>query len=93
MTKQDLIKNVSLATDIDDIEVRIITEAIMKVVIEKISKGETLYLRRFGTFAPTKRARKPARNISTGEVVIIPERFVPTFKPCKEFVEMMSRGK
>ena len=58
----------------------------MDTVKSNMIKEENIYLRSFGTFLVKKRAKKTARNISKKTQIIIPEHFVPTFKPAKEFV-------
>jgi len=49
--------------------------------------GENVYVRGFGSFVVKKRAQKTARNISKNTAIIIPEHFVPSFKPAKVFVD------
>ena len=39
-----------------------------------------------------KRAKKTARNISKNTAIIIPEHFVPSFKPAKTFVDKVRTG-
>ena len=46
-----------------------------------------VYLRGFGSFVVKKRAEKTGRDISKNTTIIIPEHYVPTFKPAKTFVE------
>ncbi|HPW26822.1 MAG TPA: HU family DNA-binding protein, partial [Tenuifilaceae bacterium] len=43
-------------------------------------------LRGFGSFIVKKRAQKTARNISKNTTIIIPEHYIPSFKPAKTFV-------
>ena len=59
----------------------------MEEVKNSLSEGENVYLRGFGSFIVKKRAEKTGRNISKNTTIIIPEHFVPTFKPAKTFVE------
>ncbi|MGQ9846871.1 MAG: HU family DNA-binding protein, partial [Bacteroidales bacterium] len=49
-------------------------------------KGNNVYFRGFGSFILKKRAKKTARNISKNTSLIIPEHYVPAFKPAKTFV-------
>jgi DNA-binding protein HU-beta len=49
-------------------------------------------MRGFGSFIVKKRAKKLARNISRGTTVEIPEHFVPSFKPSKQFVDLVRKG-
>ena len=93
MTKQDLISSVSKNTGIEKIAVEKTIAALMETVRVSMTKNKNIYLRGFGTFLVKKRANKTARNISKNTTVIIPEHFVPTFKPAKEFVDKIKSKK
>jgi len=93
MTKQDLISSVSKNTGIEKIAVEKTIAALMETVRVSMTKNKNIYLRGFGTFLVKKRAKKTARNISKNTTVIIPEHFVPTFKPAKEFVDKIKSKK
>jgi len=60
---------------------------------DSMAKNKNIYLRGFGTFLVKKRAKKTARNISKNTTMIIPEHFVPTFKPSKEFLAKLKTMK
>ncbi|RZK82440.1 MAG: integration host factor subunit beta, partial [Pedobacter sp.] len=62
-------------------------EAFFKVIKTSMISGENVYVRGFGSFVVKKRAQKTARNISKNTAIIIPEHFVPSFKPAKVFVD------
>jgi len=51
-----------------------------------LEEGSNVYLRGFGSFIVKKRAEKTARNISKNTTIIIPEHFIPSFKPAKTFI-------
>ena len=51
--------------------------------------GNNVYLRGFGSFIVKKRAKKTARNISKNTTIIIPEHFIPAFKPSKSFINQV----
>jgi DNA-binding protein HU-beta len=93
MTKQDLVNEVSKSTGVEKIAVEKTIEALMETVRVSMAKNQNVYLRGFGTFVVKKRAKKTARNISKKTTVIIPEHFVPTFKPSKEFVNKIKAKK
>ena len=61
-------------------------ESLMTSIIDAMESGENVYLRGFGSFVIKKRAEKTGRDISKNTTIIIPEHFVPTFKPAKTFV-------
>ena len=85
MTKAEIVKQISDKTGISSVEVLRVVEAFMATTKDNMAKGENIYLRGFGTFAVTKRAKKVARNISKNTTIVIPEHFVPTFKPANTF--------
>ena len=89
MTKADLIDDIAKKSGIEKLIVSEVVEGFMRSVQNNMSKGESIYLRGFGSFLVTKRAEKTGRNISKNTVIVIPEHFVPTFKACKEFKEKL----
>ncbi|MCF8374682.1 MAG: integration host factor subunit beta [Bacteroidales bacterium] len=86
MTKADIVNEVSKNTGIEKITVLKTVEAFMESVKGSLVKGKNVYLRGFGSFIVKKRAEKTARNISKNTTIIIPEHFIPSFKPAKTFV-------
>ena len=56
------------------------------IIIITFAANENVYLRGFGSFITKKRAEKTGRNISKNTTMIIPEHFIPAFKPSKSFV-------
>jgi DNA-binding protein HU-beta len=92
MTKADVVKKVSEDTGIEKVTVEKTVEAFMETVIESLKKGDNVYLRGFGSFIVKKRAPKVARNISKNTTVIVPEHFIPSFKPADNFVEQVKEN-
>ncbi len=86
MTKAELVSEISQTTGVEKLAVQATIEAYMHVIKNSVAKGENVYLRGFGSFIAKKRAQKTGRNISKNTTIIIPEHFVPFFKPSKEFV-------
>ena len=86
MTKADIVNEISKNTGIEKVTVQNTVEAFMETVKDSLSKNKNVYLRGFGSFIIKKRAQKTARNISKNTTIIIPEHFIPSFKPAKTFV-------
>lgn len=86
MTKADIVNEISRETGIEKQSVQRTVEAFMESVKISLKKGNNVYLRGFGSFIIKKRAQKTARNISKNTTLIIPEHFIPSFKPAKTFV-------
>ena len=87
MTKADLISEITDKTGVEKIAVQATVESLMTSIIDAMESGENVYLRGFGSFVIKKRAEKTGWDISKNTTIIIPEHFVPTFKPAKTFVE------
>jgi DNA-binding protein HU-beta len=85
MTKADIVNEISKHTGIEKITVQKTVEAFMDTLKGSMIKGNNIYLRGFGSFIIKKRAKKTARNISKNTTIIIPEHFIPSFKPAKSF--------
>jgi len=92
MTKAEIIAEISKKTGIEKGDAEESLEAFFSLVKTIMERGENLYVRGFGSFVVTKRAKKTARNISKNTTIIIPEHFVPTFKPAKIFIEKVKKG-
>jgi DNA-binding protein HU-beta len=86
MTKADIVNEIAKSTGIEKQAVQKTVEAFMETVKGSLVKGKNVYLRGFGSFIVKKRAEKTARNISKNTTIIIPEHFIPSFKPAKTFV-------
>jgi len=86
MTKADIVNEISKNTGIEKVTVQKTVEAFMETLKGNLVKGKNVYLRGFGSFVVKKRAEKTARNISKNTTIIIPEHFIPSFKPSKNFV-------
>ena len=89
MTKADVVKKVSENTGIEKVTVEKAIETFMEAVKISLAHGDNVYLRGFGSFIVKKRAEKTARNISKNTTIIIPEHFVPSFKPADTFIEQV----
>ncbi len=92
MTKADIIAEISTKTGIEKVDVQETVEAFFKVIKNSMIGGENVYVRGFGSFVVKKRAQKTARNISKNTAIIIPEHFVPSFKPAKVFVDKVKNN-
>ena len=86
MTKADIVNHVNESTGIEKATVQKALGAFMETVKESLAGGNNVYFRGFGSFIVKKRAEKVARNISKNTIVIVPEHFIPSFKPSNSFV-------
>ena len=89
MTKADIVNRIAVKSGISRKEVEVIVSNLMETLKSKMTEGENIYLRGFGSFLIKERAQKNARNISKNTTIIIPAHKIPAFKPSKEFVTGM----
>ena len=92
MTKADIVIEISKKTGIEKVVVQNTVEAFMEAIKGSLATGKNVYLRGFGSFIVKKRAEKTARNISKNTTIIIPEHFIPSFKPSKSFVSKVKES-
>ena len=92
MTKADIVSKIAKSTGVDKNTVLSSVEAFMDAVMTSMTEGENVYLRGFGSFVVKKRAAKAARDIQNETTIIIPERYVPTFKPSQYFAEKLKNN-
>jgi DNA-binding protein HU-beta len=86
MRKAELIDAISEKTGIPKVDVLVTVETLFKEIKENMTLGSNIYIRGFGSFIIKKRAAKIGRNIKKNQSMVIPEHFVPTFKPSKDFI-------
>ncbi len=92
MRKADLINKISEKTGLPKNDVLISMEAFFKEVKESLKQGDNVYIRGFGSFVVKKRASKIGRIITRNESIVIPEHFIPAFKPAKVFVDRVKNA-
>jgi DNA-binding protein HU-beta len=92
MTKADLIKEISEKTGNSIENISSITESFIIVIKESMAEGNNIFIRGFGSFIIRKRAEKLARNITENTPILIPEHFIPFFKPSPEFKKMILKS-
>ena len=85
MTKAELISAIAYRTGIEKATVRKTVQTFMAVMKDTMSKGESVYLRGFGSFILKRRAEKIGRNIAKNTSIKIPAHYIPAFKPAKPF--------
>ena len=64
----------------------------MDNVKNSLVQNNNVYLRGFGSFILKKRAKKTARNISKNTTIVIPEHYIPAFKPAKVFMNKVKNS-
>lgn len=89
MRKADLVAAISEKTGVPKVDVLVTLETFFKEVKGSLAGGENVYVRGFGSFIIKKRAKKIGRHIKKNEAIVIPEHYIPAFKPAKVFIEQV----
>ncbi len=93
MTKSELIARLAerypqLVAKDAEFAVRTILDAMART----LSDGHRIEIRGFGSFALSYRPPRVGRNPKSGEKVMVPEKWVPHFKPGKDLRERVDAG-
>ncbi|WP_198471077.1 HU family DNA-binding protein [Acetomicrobium sp. S15 = DSM 107314] len=92
MTKVDLIDAVSKATGLSKKASGEAVEAVFDAISSALAKGEKVQLVGFGTFEVRNRAARQGRNPQNpSQVIKIPAKAVPAFRPGKALREAVDK--
>jgi len=91
--KTDVIAQISKKTGLEKRDVKEMLEVFFEVVIDSLLEGDSVYFRGFGSFTLKKRAQKIGRNITKNTAIVVPEHYIPYFKPAKEFTQKIKAKK
>lgn len=92
MTRKEIISQLVKRTDLTPSQATHAVEGIIEIVADALVSCEPILLRGFGCIKIVKRAAKPARNISKGETIIVPERKRVKFTAYNELQERINRA-
>ena len=84
VTKADIVNQIADATGLTKTDTAVVVDGMFASLIDAMHRGENIEIRGFGTFKIVHRAPRTGRNPKTGEVVKIPSRAMPVFKPSRE---------
>jgi len=84
MTKKEIVKTISDEIGLTQLKTKEIVQKTFDAIVETLVSEGRIELRNFGVFEVKKRAARKARNPRTGDKVLVPEKYVVTFKPGKE---------
>jgi DNA-binding protein HU-beta len=83
--KTDVVSQISKKTGLEKRDVKEVVEVFFDIIKDSLVQGENVYFRGFGSFTLKKRAKKIGRNITKNTSIVVPEHFIPYFKPSKSF--------
>lgn len=87
MTKKEIVKTISEEIGLTQLKTKEIVQKTFDAIVEALVEERRIELRNFGVFEVKQRAARKARNPRTGVKVMVPSKYVVTFKPGKEMEE------
>jgi len=90
VTKIELIDAVARGTGLTKMETKAIVEGVLTTIGNALKRGENVEIRGFGTFQVRYRRARRMRNPRTGQVIDLPHRKVPFFKPSPELKKFLN---
>lgn len=90
MRKAEVVESVVTATDLPERRAEAAVSAVFEQITNALSRGETVNLVGFGSFAVKQRAARRGRNPQTGDSLAIPASRYPVFKPGQRFKDQLS---
>jgi DNA-binding protein HU-beta len=91
MNKGELISHIAQSADITKSAATKAVDAFLESVSDTLSKGDSLSLVGFGTFAVKERAARTGRNPQTGQTIQISAAKIPSFKPGKSLKDAVNQ--
>ena len=92
MTKREIVMKISSETGLTQVEVKRVVQRNFDLIVEALTSGDKVELRNFGVFQVKRRKKRLGRNPNKPEEVIpIPEKNVPDFKPGKIMKEKVEK--
>jgi len=93
LSKADLVEKIAKDVDIAKAVAERVLNSILQNITKAVTKGDSVQLIGFGTFASGKRAARVGRNPKTGEAIQIPAAKTVKFTAGKAFKDSVNKRK
>jgi len=90
MNKNELLDVIAKGTGLTKLETAAVVDGFLATIVNTLRRGESVFLRGFGTFKLVERAARVAVHPATGEKMVLPKRKTPVFRASKEFQALVS---
>jgi len=91
MNKADIVDKVHGVLGSSKAEAERAVETVIDSIVSSLKSGDEVSIAGLGIFATKARPARQGRNPRTGDVVPVPDRKVPVFKPSNEFKNMITK--
>jgi DNA-binding protein HU-beta len=80
MRKADIVRRIAEETDLTYVQAEQVVKAVFEAMKSALAQGDSVILRRFGSFEVREKRARIGRNPKTGKEAAIPARRVVRFK-------------
>lgn len=91
ITRDTLIHELATSLNLPLKQAKLTVEAMLSAMTRALRDGDKVEIRGFGTFQSKERVPRKARNPRTGELMMVPARKVPQFRPGKELAALINQ--
>lgn len=91
MTKSDIINIVAEGTGLTKLETAAVIDGFLATIGYALKTGDSVTLRRFGSFRTVKRNQRIAKNPKTGKIMNVPKRWAPVFKASVDLKKLVNQ--
>ncbi|MDH3602033.1 MAG: integration host factor subunit alpha [Candidatus Tectomicrobia bacterium] len=91
MRKSDIVRRIAEETDLTYVKAEEVVNSVLDEIKSTLEQGESVILRRFGSFEVRDKRARVGRNPKTGEEATIPARRVVRFKSGNQFKAATNR--
>jgi DNA-binding protein HU-beta len=92
VTKSDLVNRMAEATGWTKVDIEIILNGLLANIIDSVKEGDRIEVRGFGSFYVKERQPRLVKNPKTNKIVSVDHRFVPVFRPAKNFKQTVNKN-
>ena len=89
MTKAELNQAIMSKTNLNILEVSVITESLFGIIKHEIVQGNKVTFKGFGTFYHKKRSAKKVQLIKEKKTISLSEHFIPAFFPSQSLKKII----
>jgi nucleoid DNA-binding protein len=90
ITRTQLIGRIAEECELTRRDAKIVLECVLDSIIRSLQRGDSVFIRKFGTFKTRVRSPRAARNPTTGARLNTPSKTIARFKPSKELLRLIS---
>lgn len=90
MTKKELVKSIANNLGYTQKDISVVVDEVFNTILTTVASGEEVGLVGFGKFVSVDKQARDMRNPATGEIISVPAKKAPKFKPSSAFKDALN---